>query len=63
MLDILDIFEVNGEQYKVLENNDYYTVVDSNGFAIVGVKDPAEAKERVKSHLERCDHYLNEVLV
>lgn len=63
MLDILDIFELNGEQYKVLENNDHYTVVDSKGFAIVGVKDPAEAKERLKSHLKMCESYQNEVLI
>lgn len=60
MLDILDIFELNGEQYKVLENNDHYVVVNSKNIA---VSDPADAKERLKLHLERCDHYLNEVLV
>lgn len=57
MLDILDIFELNGEQYKVLENNDHYVVVNSKNIALVAVS------ERLKLHLERCDHYLNEVLV
>lgn len=63
MLDILDIFELNGEQYKVLENNDHYVVVNSENMPLVGVSDPVDAKERLKLHLERCDHYLNEVLV
>lgn len=63
MLDILDIFELNGEQYKVLENNDHYVVVNSKNRALVAVSDPADAEERLKSHLERCDYYLNEVLV
>lgn len=36
MLDILDIFELNGEQYKVLENNDHYVVVNSKNMALVG---------------------------
>lgn len=63
MLDILDIFELNGEQYKVLENNDHYVVVNSKNMALVAVRDPADAEERLKSHLERCDYYLNEVLV
>lgn len=62
-LDILDIFELNGEQYKVLENNDHYVVVNSKNMALVAVSDPADAKERLELHLERCDHYLNEVLV
>lgn len=34
MLDILDIFELNGEQYKVLENNDHYVVVNSKKHGI-----------------------------
>lgn len=63
MLDILDIFELNGEQYKVLENNDHYVVVNSKNMALVAISDPADAKERLKSHLKRCEYYLNEVLV
>lgn len=63
MLDILDIFELKGEQYKVLENNDHYVVVNSKNMALVTVSDSADAKERLRLHLERCDHYFNEVLV
>ncbi len=63
MLDILDIFELNGEKYSIKPNNDHYVVVNSKNMALVGVSDPADAKERLKLHLERCDHYLNEVLV
>lgn len=55
MLDILDIFELNGEQYKVLGNNDHYVVVNSKNIALVGVSDPADAKER----LELLDKYPN----
>lgn len=63
MLDISDIFELKGEQYKVLENNDHYVVINSKNIALVAVSDPADAKERLKVHLERCNQYLNEVLV
>lgn len=63
MLDILDIFELNGEQYKVLENNDHYVVVNSKNMALVAVSDPADAEERLKSHLKMCESYQNEVLV
>lgn len=63
MLDILDIFELNGEQYKVLENNDHYVVVNSKNIALVRVSDPADAKEKLNSHLKMCESYLNEVLV
>ena len=50
MLDILDIFELNGEQYKVLENNDHYVVVNSKNMALVAVSDPADAKERLENY-------------
>lgn len=49
---------IKGRTYQVLPNGDHYTVVDEKGFPMVGVRDPAEAEERVKLHLERCDHYL-----
>lgn len=63
MNDIIDMFELKGEQYKVIENNDYYVVVDSKNMALVAVSDPADAKERLKSHFKRCESYQNEVLV
>lgn len=52
MLDILDIFELNGEQYKVLENNDHYVVVNSKNIALVAVSDNAAAAEKLNKHID-----------
>lgn len=49
---------INGRTYQVLPNGDHYTVVNEKGFPMVAVRDPAEAEERLRLHLERCDHYL-----
>ena len=57
MLDILDIFELKGEQYKVLENNDHYVVVNSKNIALVAVSDPADAKERFTEAYEKLEDF------
>lgn len=57
MLDILDIFELNGEQYKVLENNDHYVVVNSKNIALVAVSDPAQLTNITVVDIEALEKY------
>lgn len=46
---------IRGRTYKVLPNGDHYTVVDENGFAMVGVANKEDAKVAMINHINHCE--------
>lgn len=52
-------FDLNGATYYLVANNDAYTVVDQEGFALVAVPsaDVTVAKAKLQRHLDFCKEY------
>lgn len=46
---------IRGRTYEVLPNGDHYTVVDENGFAMIGVATKQEAKSAMINHINHCE--------
>lgn len=47
-------FTFKGVNYEVIPNEDHFTVVDEDGFAMVGVKNEFDAKTALKEHVIHC---------
>lgn len=44
--------KIRGRTYKVLPNDDHYTVVDEKGFAMINIATKEEAKSAIINHCE-----------
>lgn len=48
-------FTFKGVTYEVIPNGTHYTVVDEDGFAMVAVKNIADAEQALKEHVIHCE--------
>lgn len=46
---------IKGRTYKVLPNDDHYTVVDEKGFAMINIATKEEAKSAMINHINHCE--------
>lgn len=51
----MNSFTFKGRTYKVIPNSNHFTVVDENGFAMVGVKNKSDAETALKEHVLHCE--------
>lgn len=48
-------FTFKGVTYEVIPNGNHFTVVDEDGFAMVGVKNEFDAETALKEHVIHCE--------
>lgn len=51
----MNSFTFKGITYEVIPNGNYFTVVDEDGFAMVGVKKESDAEKALKEHVIHCE--------
>ena len=51
----MNSFTFKGVTYEVIPNDNHFTVVDENGFAMVGVKNESDAETALKEHVLNCE--------
>lgn len=58
----MNSFTFKGVTYEVIPNGNHFTVVDEDGFAMVGVKNESDAENALKEHILHCEEVYGRTL-